>query len=88
MDTVWESPSLFQHDCVSVHKASSIDTRLDEFSVKELPWPAQSPDFKPIKHFLVKMEQRLQARPSRATSVTDLVNDPQKECAQIPTETR
>lgn len=34
---IWEGCSLFPHAC------ASIETWLDEFSEKELPWPALSP---------------------------------------------
>ncbi|KAK3523295.1 hypothetical protein QTP86_029096 [Hemibagrus guttatus] len=69
-----DDPFLFQHDCTPVHKASSIKTRMSEFGVEELDWPAQSPDLNPIEHLWDELEWRLRARPSRPTSVSDLTN--------------
>ena len=46
----------------------------DEFGVEELDWPAQSPDLNPIEHLWDELERRLQARPTRPTSVPDLIN--------------
>ena len=82
-----EVPFLFQHDCAPVHKARTIKTWLDEFGVEELDWPAQSPDLNPIEHLWDELERRLRARPSRPTSVPDLINALQNEWAPIPTET-
>ena len=76
--TVWEQfgvgPFLFQHDCAPVHKARFIKTWLREFGVDELDWPTQSPDLNPIEHLGDELERRLRARPSRPTSVCDLIN--------------
>ncbi|KAK3513447.1 hypothetical protein QTP70_014271, partial [Hemibagrus guttatus] len=69
-----DDPFLFQHECTPVHKARSIKTRMSEFGVEELDWPAQSPDLNPIEHLWDELERRLRARPSRPTSVPDLTN--------------
>ena len=47
---------------------------MSEFSIKELDWPAQSPELNLIKHLWGELERRLRARPSRPTSVSDLTN--------------
>ena len=60
---------LFQHDCAPVQKAGSIKTWMREFGVKELDWPAQSPNLIPIEHLWDELERRLRARPSRPTSL-------------------
>ena len=61
------------HQCTKqVHK--DMDERVREFGVRELDWPAQSPDFNPIEHLLDELERRLRARPSHPTSVCDLTN--------------
>ncbi|KAK1790588.1 hypothetical protein P4O66_014464, partial [Electrophorus voltai] len=65
---------LFQHNCAPVQKARSIKTWMSEFGVEELDWPAQSPDLNPIEHLWDELEQRLRARPSPPTSVSDLTN--------------
>jgi len=70
-----------------VHKARSIKTWLEEFGVEELDWPSLSPDLNPIEHLWEELECRLQARPSRPTSVPDLTNALFAEWAQIPTDT-
>lgn len=44
----------------------------EEFGVKELDWPTQSPDLHPIEHLQDQLERRLWVRPSRSTSVPDL----------------
>ena len=55
LPTVWqqfgEEPFLFRCDCALVQKASFMKTRLDEFVVKELQWPALSPDLTPTEQF-------------------------------------
>ena len=69
-----EGPFLFQHDNAPVHKARSIHKWFVMIGVEELDWPAQSPDLNPIEHLWDELEQRLQARPNRPTSVPDLTN--------------
>lgn len=64
LPTLWEqigeSPSLFQNECVPVHKARPIKARLGAFGVA---WPIQRPDFNPMEHLWYELERRLQARP-------------------------
>ena len=60
---------------------------MSEFGVEELDWPAQSPDLNPIDHLWDELEQSLQARPSRRTSVSDLTNALLEEWSKIPTNT-
>ena len=55
-----------------------------ENGVEELYRPAQSPDFNPIKHIRDDLESRLQARPNRPTSVSDLTNALVAEWKQVP----
>ena len=85
LPTLWqhfgEGPFLFQHDCAPVHKARSIKMWFDDFGVEELDWPAQNPDLNPIEHLWDELERRLQTRPSRPTSVPDLINAVQNEWA-------
>lgn len=47
---------------------------MSKFGVEELDWPAQSPDLNLIEHIWDELEQRLQTRPSRPTSVPKLTN--------------
>ena len=58
-----------------------------EFGVEELDWPAQSPDLNPIEHLWDELQQRLRARPSRPTSVSDLTNALLEEWSKIPINT-
>jgi hypothetical protein len=65
LSTSWQQfgkQFLFQHDNVPVHKSRSIRKWLVEIGVEELDWPAQSPDFNPIKHLWDELERRLRAR--------------------------
>uniref|UniRef100_A0AAR2L0Y8 Tc1-like transposase DDE domain-containing protein n=1 Tax=Pygocentrus nattereri TaxID=42514 RepID=A0AAR2L0Y8_PYGNA len=62
----------------------SIKTRMSQFGVEELDWPAQSPDFNPIEHLWDELERRL---PSRPTSVSDLTNELLEERSKIPINT-
>uniref|UniRef100_A0A8C4EDP1 guanylate cyclase n=1 Tax=Dicentrarchus labrax TaxID=13489 RepID=A0A8C4EDP1_DICLA len=68
--------------------ARSMKKCCDEFDVEELDWPTQSPDLHPIEHLSDELEWTLRARPSRPTTVPDLINALQNEWAQIPTETK
>ena len=47
LPTLWQ-----QFGNAPVHKARSIQKWFVEIGVEELDWPAQSPDFNPIKHLL------------------------------------
>ena len=78
---------LIQHDCTPVHKARSIKTRMSEFGVEELDWPAHSPDLNLVEHLWKKLEWRLQARTSHPTSVPDLTNVFLEEWSNIPIDT-
>jgi len=60
---------------------------MSKFGVEELDWPAQSPDLNPIEHIWDKLEQRVQARPSRPTSLPDLTNVLLEEWSKIPINT-
>jgi hypothetical protein len=54
LPTLWqqlgEGPFLFQHDNTPVDKPRSIQKWFVEIGVKELDWPAQSPDLNPNDH--------------------------------------
>ena len=65
-------------------KARSIQKWFVEIGVKELDWPAKSPDLNPIKHLLDELEHLLQARPNRPTSVSHLTNNLVAEWKQVP----
>jgi len=60
---------------------------MSEFGVEELDWPAKIPDLNPIEHLWDESERRLQARPSRPTSVSDLTNALLEEWSKIPMNT-
>ena len=78
LPTLWqqfgEGPLLSQHDNAPVYKARSIHKWFVQISVKELDWPAQSPDLNSIGHLWDELERRLRARPNRPTPVPDLTN--------------
>ena len=77
---------MFQHDNAPVHKA--MQKWFVKIGVEELDWPAQSPDLNPIDHLWDELERRLQARPTRPTSVPDLTNALVAEaspCSNVPT---
>ncbi|CDQ92928.1 unnamed protein product [Oncorhynchus mykiss] len=79
-----ERPNVFRHDNAPVHKARSIQKWIIEIGVKELDWPAQSPDLNPIEHLWDELECGLRARPNRPTSVPDLTNALVAEWKQVP----
>ena len=55
--------------------------------VKELAWPAHSPDLNLIEHLWDELEQGLRARPSHPTSEPDLTNALLEEWSNIPIDT-
>lgn len=55
-------------------KARVLKTCLDQFFVKELHWPATSPDFSLIEFLCDELQQRLQLRASCPTSLFNLIN--------------
>lgn len=65
-----------------MQKARSTKTWLDEFGVEEVDWPAESPDL--IEHLWEDLEKRLQAQPSRSTSMPELTTALLDERAKIP----
>ena len=52
--------------------------------MKELDWPAQSPDLNPIEHLWDEFQCRLRANPNPPTSVPDIANDIGAEWKQVP----
>ena len=91
LQTLWkqfeDGPFLFQHDCAPVHKARSIKMWVSEYGVEELDCPAQSPDLNLIEHLWDELDQRLRARPSCPTSVSDLTYALVEEWSKIPINT-
>jgi hypothetical protein len=88
LPTLWQQfgggPFLFQHDNVPMHKARSIQKWFVEIVVKELAWPTQSPDLKPIENLWDELERPRRARSYRPTSVPDLTNALVAEWKQVP----
>ena len=91
LPTLWkqfgDGPFLFQHECAPEHKARPIKTWMSKFGLEKLDWPAQSPDLNPIEHLWDELEQRLRARTSRPTSVSDLTNVLLEEWSKNPINT-
>ena len=57
-----------------MHIETSINKWFSQFGVKQLDWPTQCSDLKPIQHIWDELERRQRARPYRPTSMTDLNN--------------
>ena len=78
LPTLWqkfgEGLILFQHDNAPVYKVRSIQKWLVEIGVEELEWPSQRPNLNPIKNLWDELECRLQGRPYRPTSLSNLTN--------------
>ena len=55
--------------------------------VKELDWPAQSPDLNPIENLWDELDRRLRARSSCPTTKSDLTNALLEEWSKIPINT-
>ena len=77
-------PFLFQHDNAPMHPARFIQNWYVKIGVKELDWPVQSPELKPIEHLWDELERRLRAMLNRPTSVPDLTNTLVAEWKQVP----
>jgi hypothetical protein len=88
LPTLWqqfgEGSFLFYHSNAPVHKMRSIQKWFVKIGVEKLDWLAQSPDLNPIEHLWDELERRLQARPNRPTSVSDLTNALVAEWKQVP----
>ena len=55
--------------------------------MEELDWSVQSSDLNPIEHLWDELERRMQARPSRPTSVSDLTYAFLEEWSKSPLNT-
>ena len=51
-----------QHDNVTSHTACSVCDFLQDRKFSVLPWPAKSPDLKPIEHGCDLLDRRVRAR--------------------------
>lgn len=61
---------VFQHDNARPHTTRATQHALR--GVRQLPWPARSPDLSPIEHIWDMMGQRLLRSPRPATTIPDL----------------
>jgi hypothetical protein len=50
LPTLWKALSCFSMTTASAHKARYTQKWFVEISVKELDWPAKSPELNPIEH--------------------------------------
>lgn len=57
---------------------------MSKFVVKEIDWPAQSPNLNPGEHLRDILEETLRSRPSCLTLVSDLINALLEEWPKIP----
>lgn len=76
--------SIFQEDNDPKHTAKKNKAYMAaRFPAQRMPWPAQSPDLAPIENLWAHLDQRMQERPGRPTSVDGLFEALQEEWAKI-----
>jgi len=75
---------VFQQSCDSKHTAKATKRYLQDRKYTVLPWPARSPDRKPIEHVWKYLKAQIDLRARRPSSVHKLWDAVLEEWEKIP----
>ncbi|KAJ8879843.1 hypothetical protein PR048_020460 [Dryococelus australis] len=90
LSTLWRfygmDPCYFQDDNASCHVSRATMQWHADNNVRRLDWPAQSPDFNPIKHLWDELDRWVRARQARPKSISQLMEWLREEWRRIPVD--
>jgi transposase len=77
---------VFQDDNAPVHRAKIVKQWMQDNSVKNISWPAQSPDLNPIEHLWDVLERKVRKHEPHPKNLTELMTILNEEWNKIESE--
>jgi len=77
---------IFQDDNPSIHRAKIVKQWMQDNSIKNIFWPAQSPDLNPIEHLWDVLERKVCNHIPHPTNLTELMAILKEEWDKIESE--
>jgi transposase len=77
---------IFQDDNAPVHRAKIVKQWMENNSITNIPWPAQSPDLNPIEHLWDVLERKVRKHAPHPKNLTELMAVLEEEWYKIEPE--